>query len=127
MSMNKYKTLSDFEKGKIVAYNDCGLSMRAIGKKMNRTHKTVSEFLKKFKETCKIERQTGSGRKRATTSREDRLLVRCAKKQRSMTSNELKEEFNVSVSTRTLQNRLHENGFFLFFQNKKVICERTKS
>lgn len=61
--------LSDFEKGKIVAYDDCGFSQRDIGRKINRDHKTVGKFLKRFKETGTIKRKTGSGRKRIFNER----------------------------------------------------------
>ena len=61
--------LSDFEKGKIVAYKDCGLSNRKIAIKLGRSHTTVIKFLKKFEETSCYSRKKGSGRKRKTSER----------------------------------------------------------
>ena len=67
--MTERTKLSEFGKGKIVAYNDCGLSNRKIAFKLGRSHTTVANFLKKFKATGSYSRKKGSGRKRKTTER----------------------------------------------------------
>ena len=61
--------LSDFEKGKIVAYKDCRLSNRKITRKLGHSHTTVAHFLKKFEATGCYSRKKGSGRKRKTGER----------------------------------------------------------
>ena len=40
------KQLFEFEKGQIVAYNDCGLSLHSIAKKLNHHHWSIDVFLK---------------------------------------------------------------------------------
>ena len=41
-----YKWLSEFEKGQIMAYNDCGLSFHDTAKKLNCYHSSIDIFLK---------------------------------------------------------------------------------
>ena len=55
--------LSDFEKGKIVAYKDCGLSNLKIAIKLGRSHTTIANFLKKFKATGLYSRRKVLGEK----------------------------------------------------------------
>ena len=68
----KGKQLSDFEKGKIVAFHDVGLSVREISKKVGKHFSTISRVIKNFKETGSHKRISGSGRKRKTSERERR-------------------------------------------------------
>ena len=67
--MTERAKLSDFEKGKIIAYKDCGLSNRKIAIKLGRSHTTIDNFLKKFETTGCYSRKKGSGRKRKTSER----------------------------------------------------------
>ena len=90
--MNK-KQLSDLEKGKILAYSDCGLSLRDIGKKLGRHHGTIGKFLQQYKKSGNYQRNPGSGRKRSTTALQDQQIVRAAKRQRKITAQELQTKF----------------------------------
>ena len=51
------KQISDFDKGRIVAYDDCGWNQRQIGEKIGVTHVAVGKFLKKYKSTGEYERK----------------------------------------------------------------------
>ena len=73
--MTEGTKLSDFEKGKIVAYNDCRFSNRKIAIKLGYSHTTVANFLKKFEATGCYSQKEGSGRKRKTTERYVYLYV----------------------------------------------------
>lgn len=44
--MPRGKYLSDVEKGKILAFSEEGLSLREIGRKLNRHHVTIGNFLR---------------------------------------------------------------------------------
>ena len=114
-----YKQLSEFEKGQIVAYDDCGLSLREIGRKLGRDHGGIGKFLKKYKETGNHLRQRGSGRKRATTASEDKKIIRAAKRRRTITAKEIKTNLNLNVTEKTIRNRLNEIGFSSVFQIRK--------
>ena len=60
------KQMSEFEKGQIVAYNGCELSLYDIAKKLNCHHWSIDVFLKK--ENWKLSSQKG-----CVTSREKPL------------------------------------------------------
>ncbi len=62
------KQLTVFEKGKIVAWSEEGVSNKEIGRRLKRTHNTIGRFLKHFKTTESHKRRTGGGRKRKTVS-----------------------------------------------------------
>ena len=80
------KQLTEFEKGKIVAWSEEGVSNKEIGRRLKRTHHTIGRFLKLFKETGSHKRRTGGGRKRKTTLRQDRFIERQVLKRRRITS-----------------------------------------
>lgn len=65
------KQISDFEKGKIIAWNSSNIGVREISRRISRSPQTISNFLIKYKDTGNKNRQNGSGRKRKTTPRED--------------------------------------------------------
>ena len=47
------KQLSEFEKGQIVVYNDCGLSLRDIAKKFNHRHSLDDIFQSNYQKIGK--------------------------------------------------------------------------
>ncbi len=53
------KQLTEFEKGKIVAWSEEGVSNKEIERRLKRTHHTRGRFLKLFKETGSHKRRTG--------------------------------------------------------------------
>lgn len=111
--------LTDFEKGQIVAWNASGYSMRAIGEHLGRDHSTISKFLKKVENSGSISRLSGSGRPRATTEREDRLILKMQKKDWSISSPNIKSELDLQVSEKTIRNRLHEKGLRSYWSVRK--------
>ncbi len=52
------KQLSDFEKGKILAWSE-GVSGREIGRRLKRNHRCIGRFLKHHKATGSIKRHPG--------------------------------------------------------------------
>ncbi|GFV73290.1 transposable element Tcb1 transposase [Trichonephila clavipes] len=81
---------SEFDRGRIVAYRNCGLPFREIGSRVGRN-----------RTTC-------------TTSREDRQIVRRAVTNRSVTSRTMAQNIESvmhhSVSARTIRHRLQQSG-----------------
>ena len=78
--------LTHFEKGQIIAWNETGMSCRQIAKKLKRNDTCISRFVKRFKATKEYSRRSGSGRKRKTTDRDDRYIVRQALKKRRISA-----------------------------------------
>jgi transposase len=119
--------IKDFDKGRIIAYRECGKSNRWIAEKLSRCHTTIGRFLQKYDETGMISRVEGSGRKRKTTVRDDRLIVRSVKKKRTTSADDIKKELNLTLCEQTIRNRIHECGFSSCFTLKKnFVNERNR-
>lgn len=103
--MPKGTQLSDFEKGQIVAFRQCGLSGREISKRIKRSKTVVYNFLKN-PEMYGMKKRTG--RPEILTRREKRRIVRraCEKKE---TANEIRQNLSLPCSTRTVQNVLSKH------------------
>ena len=82
--------LTDFEKGQIIAWNEKGMSCRQIAKKLKRNHTCISRFVKRFTATKEYSRRPGTGRKRKTTDRDDRYIVRQALKKRRISASKFR-------------------------------------
>ncbi len=95
------------------------MSYRQIGAKLERNHTSVGTFLKNYEKTGDYHQKSGRGRKRVTTASTDDKIVRAVKRRRTTTAQELKSQFNLDVSLRTIRRRLNEFGFSSTFQIKK--------
>ena len=111
--------LSEFIKGKIVAFDECNLSISEISRRVKFSRTCIREFLRKYNETGDYKRKVGTGKKRKTSEREDRLIIRTAKKQRTITKKKIQCEVGTSLSLASISNRLKEKGFFSRFAIKK--------
>eukprot|EP00795_Rhopilema_esculentum_P008069 gene8069-13984_t len=92
----------------------------------------VQQIIKKHKETGSVEDRKGRGRKRITTSREDRLIVKQSLKDRRKTSrilaNELKDAHDIKVSSRTVRRRLVDSGLkYCRAKKKPLLSEKARA
>ena len=92
MSQNQ---LSDFEKGKIVAFSQCGMSNRLIASKLNRSHTAINKFFKHYNDNGNYQRKKGSGRKSKTTDSQDDEIIREAKRRRTSSAKSIRKEVNL--------------------------------
>ena len=113
------KQLTEFEKGQIVAWHESGYTDHEIGKKLNRWCTTIRRFLFKYYLTGSFKRKEGSGRRRKTTAREDRLIIREVRKNRKITAAEIKRNFKLDVDERTVLRRIHSIGKFKSYWSVK--------
>ncbi|GFT52409.1 transposable element Tcb1 transposase [Trichonephila clavipes] len=81
-----FNQVSEFDRGKIVAYRDCGLSFRKIGSRVGRNQTTVIWIYDRWMQEGTTDRRCRSHPPQCTTSREDRQTVRMAVTDRSITS-----------------------------------------
>ena len=111
---NEYYHVSDFDKGRIVAYRDCGLSYRDIAARVGRDPMTVSRIWNRWVQEGNTERRAGSQRPRITSSRDDRHLIRMAVTDRAATSRSLSQQMGTFArqqpSARTVRRRLQQHG-----------------
>ncbi|GFT04825.1 uncharacterized protein TNCV_2133741 [Trichonephila clavipes] len=81
-----FDLVSEFGRGRIVAYRDSGLSFREIGSRVGRNQTTVMRICDHWMQEGTTDRRGRSHPPQCTTSREDRQIVRMAVTDRSVTS-----------------------------------------
>ena len=101
-----------------------GYSYREIAKKIDpsMTPSGIWKLCVRFQATGLISNQTGKGRKRATTVKTDRRIVRMALKNRQITADEINEslqESGIKITSRTVRNRLIAGGLRARIPRKK--------
>lgn len=111
----------------IVQDKDKGVSNRAIARKYCVSEGAVRKILKKFVETKTVSDKSGRGRKRKTTTSEDRQVLLQVKKKSAVTSTEIQENLSLQVSTRTICRRLNEFGLKnSYAQRRPLISKKNK-
>ena len=132
--------LSEIKRAQIVALSGEIYSQVEIARKMECSRKWVQTMIKGYKETKSFKNREGQGRKKSTTTREDRSLKRASladrRKSSSGLSAELREGANKNISARTVRRRLLEVGLkgckawkkpYLSQANKKKRLEFAKN
>ncbi|GFU49164.1 transposable element Tcb1 transposase [Trichonephila clavipes] len=78
-----FDKVSEFDRGRIVAYRDCELSFRKIGSCVGRNQTTVMRICDRWMQEGTTDRRGRLHPLQCTTSREDRQIVRMAVTDRS--------------------------------------------
>jgi len=122
------KQISQFDKGKIKAFREMGMSIREIKKKVNRSTGAIHKVLTQLEERGHPGRKRGTGLKnRKTTARDDRKLLMKAKANRRMTASQIAAEAGVDVSRWTVSRRLKEAGLLNCVACKKpLVSEKNR-
>ncbi|GFX15305.1 transposable element Tcb1 transposase [Trichonephila clavipes] len=106
-----FDQVSEFDRGKIVAYRDCGLSFRELGSHVGRNQTTVMRICDRWMQEGTTDRSLPP---QCTTSREERQIVRMAVTDRSVTSRTIAQHIESvthhSVFARTIRRRLQQSG-----------------
>lgn len=112
--MPKTRELTEAERAQIVLLHSQKMTLSAIARRMKCSRCAVRTAIKRYQETGLYANKSKSGRKRATTTREDRLLQRISLRDRRKTSKELSSELliehNISISAQTVRRRLASVG-----------------
>lgn len=104
--------VNESDVARIVASLKEGMSQRHLAERLNINQSTISRIWTRYRETGKYDRRIGSGRKRATTAREDRDLARAAILNPALTTRQIARDVLPSrrISDETVRRRLHERG-----------------
>ncbi|GFU86424.1 transposable element Tcb1 transposase [Trichonephila clavipes] len=109
-----FDQVSEFDRGRIVAYRECGLSFREIGSCDGRNQTTVMRICDLWMQEGTTDRRGRSHLPQWTTSREDRQIVRMAVTDLSVTlrtiAQHIESATHHSVSARTIRRRLPQSG-----------------
>ncbi|GFX58651.1 transposable element Tcb1 transposase [Trichonephila clavipes] len=108
-----FDQVSEFDRGRIVAYHDCGLTFREIGSRVGRNQTTVMRICDRWMQEGMTDLRGRSHPLQCTTSREDKQTVRMAKTDRSVTSRTIEQHIESvthrPVSARTIRRRLQQS------------------
>ncbi|GFW59293.1 transposable element Tcb1 transposase [Trichonephila clavipes] len=109
-----FDQVSKFDRGRIVAYRDCGLSFREIGSRVGRNQTTVMRIRDRWMPEGTMDRRGRSHSPQCPTSRENRQTVRMAVTDRSVTSQTVAQHIESvthhSVSARAIRRSLQQSG-----------------
>lgn len=129
--MPKKSELSDHQRKLIMFLRKQGKNQNEIAKTVKCSRCAVQTTIKRFEETNSHSNRKRTGRKRVTTKREDRKLIRESLKNRKKTSSKLAaaftEETGIPISARTVRRRLVQNGLIGCKARKKPwLSEKNK-
>ncbi|GFX56356.1 uncharacterized protein TNCV_2242881 [Trichonephila clavipes] len=109
-----FDQVSEFDRERIVAYRDCGLSFREIVSRVVRKQTTVMRICDRWMQEGTTDRRDRSHPPQCTTSREYRQIVRMAVTDRSVTSRIVAQHIESvthhSVSARTIRRLSLQSG-----------------
>ncbi|GFV38884.1 transposable element Tcb1 transposase [Trichonephila clavipes] len=110
--LSAFDQLSEFDRGRIVAYRDWGLSF--IGSRVGRNQTIVMRISDRLMQESTTDRRGRSHPPKRNTSRENRQIVCMAVTDRSVTSPTVAQHIESithhSVSARTIRRRLQQSG-----------------
>ncbi|UYV65995.1 hypothetical protein LAZ67_3006105 [Cordylochernes scorpioides] len=112
---SSFDQVSEFDRGRKVAYRDCDLSYREIGSSVGRNQITVMRICDRWMQEGMKDRRVRSHPPQCTTSRADRQIVRMAVTDRSVTARTVAQHIQSVthhlVSSRTFRRRLQQNDW----------------
>lgn len=128
--MAKTSELTVAKRAQIVLLASQKVSQRNIAKQLKCSRCAVQTTLSRHAESGSYENRAKSGRKRATTPREDRFLERASLKNRRKTAKELradlKKGLGVDISQRTVSRRLQSLGLHGRKARKKPLLNKNQ-
>ena len=113
--MVKRKSLTDFEKGKILALKESVWRNREIESNIARSPSLIDNFIKKGENYGKKGKQ---GRPNSLTDRDKRQLIKFASNKK-VSCAKLKSDLNFNVSIETIRKSLHQNKNLIFVKMNK--------
>nr|CAH7757738.1 unnamed protein product [Callosobruchus chinensis] len=106
--------LSAFDRTRIIALWQEGLSRYQIGNRLNVVRSTVSRTIRHYEETGEVNSRPRTGRPTVSTRREDRYIAQLAHRERSVPVPVLRSQFqrtfNRVISTATVRRRVLASG-----------------
>nr|CAH7729083.1 unnamed protein product [Callosobruchus chinensis] len=106
--------LSAFDRTRIIALWQEGLSLHQIANRLNVVASTVSRTIRRYEETGEVSSRSRTGRPTVSTRRKDRYIAQLARRERSVTVPVLRSQFqrtfNRVISTATIRRIVVASG-----------------
>ena len=120
--------LTTEQRAEVIVRKQQGQSYTAIAAMFNMSRTAVINLVKKQRESGSVLDRSKSGRRRATTVRQDRHIVRASMRNRRLTAVDLQQQLAASgtcITARTVRNRLREVGLHGRIAAKKPLLSKT--
>nr|XP_042913807.1 uncharacterized protein LOC122273897 [Parasteatoda tepidariorum] len=105
-----YEKLSEFDRSRIIGLKEDGWTNRSIARHLSRSDAAIRRCWQGWLENGRVQCQDGSGRPRATTESEDRVIVRAAVTAPYSSLSTIRRSTQTPVSTMTIHRRLRERN-----------------
>ncbi|GFU25192.1 HTH_Tnp_Tc3_2 domain-containing protein [Trichonephila clavipes] len=103
-----FSQLSEFERGLIIGMKTAGWSTRRVAGQVDRSECAVRNCWEQWTREGTHERKTGSGATRKTTRREDRMIMRQALVDPTVTRSTIRADVGVAIIPQTISRHLAE-------------------
>lgn len=112
--MPQRRHLNVEDRARAIGWLNEGVSQRQAARRLNVSPSVINRLHQRFLQTNTVRERPRSGRPRATTRREDRLVAIEALRRRTVTANHLRQHLRVAtgtnVSDQTIRNRLRQRN-----------------
>ncbi|GBN68686.1 hypothetical protein AVEN_77886-1 [Araneus ventricosus] len=93
-----------------------GARQSAVAREMNVHRSVIHRLWNHYQRDRNASRRRGSGSRRITTTADDRYLLQCARRRRTLTARQLASQLSDAtgrpISRQTVSRRLHEGRLF---------------
>ncbi|CAF2781502.1 unnamed protein product [Rotaria sp. Silwood2] len=117
------KKITIYQKLQVLTLLQAGFTDENIRNQLGVSNGCISNIAKKEKLKLSLQNRPGQGRKKSTTSKEDRYLLNLMKKDRGKSSRQLASDWNLSngksISPRTVRRRLLKAGYRSYTTKRK--------
>ncbi|GBM07880.1 hypothetical protein AVEN_96496-1 [Araneus ventricosus] len=100
-----------------------GARQSAVARELNVHRSVIHKLWNHYQRDQDASRRRGSGRRRITTTADDRYLLQCARRRRTLTARQLASQLSSvagrPISRQTVSRRLHEGGLLA---RRPVVC-----
>ncbi|GBL81738.1 hypothetical protein AVEN_93509-1 [Araneus ventricosus] len=120
--MSRRNHLRDEMRWRSVGVLKAGARQSAVARELS-VHTSVIHTLSHYQRDQNASRRRGSGRRRITTTADDRYLLQCARRRRTLTARQLATQLSAAagrpISRQTASRRMHEGRLF---PRRPVVC-----
>ncbi|GBM07989.1 hypothetical protein AVEN_176522-1 [Araneus ventricosus] len=122
-SMSRRNHLHDEMRWRSVSMLQAGARQSAVARELNVHRSVIHRPWKHYQRDQNASRRHVSGRRGITSTADDRSLLQCARRRRTLTARQLMSQFSASagrsISRQTVSRRLHEG---VLFARQPVVC-----
>ncbi|GBN89359.1 hypothetical protein AVEN_161862-1 [Araneus ventricosus] len=122
-SMSSRNHLHDEMRWRAIGMLQAGAGQSPVARELKVHRSVIHRLWNHYQRYQNASRRRGSGRRRIATTADDRYLLQCARRRRTLTARHLASQLSAAaerpISRQTVSRRLHEGGLFA---RRPVLC-----